>query len=847
MEPYTVDRGSAHADPSMTEATALAHAWGHEGLTPGVHLTGIPIDEHRVFLSTLPAGRRERQCALVVVLVALVAFLAAVPFARVPLTPVWAFIPGYQSALVVNDLITAVVLFGQFRIVQSWALLLLASGYLFTAGIAVVHALTFPGLFAPSGLLGAGPQSTAWLYMCWHGGFPVFVIAYALCKKNEGEPHPLCVRAPVTVLTSVAAVLVVVGGCTLLATAGHDALPPIMQGHHYTPTMRSVVASVWILSLLALVVVWRRRPHTVLDLWLMVVLWAWLCDIALAAVLNHGRFDLGFYAGRIYGLLAASFVLGVLLLEHGTLYARLVTAYARERHAARMWLFSTAMESSADAILTQTLEGIMTSWNPAAAQLYGFTAAEVIGQPSDLIVPPDRREELQTMLAQVRRGERIAPCETIRVHKDGTRLDVSLTMSPITTPEGVILGASAIARDITAQKQLQEQLRHAQKMEAIGQLTGGLAHDFNNMLGVIVGNLDLLAEGVGEHAVAQKRIRTAQRAALRAADLTQRLLAFARRQPLNPAPTGVNALITDLLEMLPRTLGPDVQIATQLAADIPPAQIDPAGLENALLNLALNARDAMPGGGTLTFATQRVVLNAAYPPVQAGELRAGPYVWLAVSDTGQGMSREILDKVFEPFFTTKARDKGSGLGLAMVYGFVQQSSGHIRIDSELGHGTSVHLYVPVAAEAVPAGRDTIGAPLTAPGQGTVLVVDDEVDLLEIAVTYLEEMGFTVLSAVDGPSALEVVARTPALDLLLTDVIMPGGLNGVALAQQIRQQQPNVTVIYASGFASSALVERRQLQVDGPLVNKPYRKAQLLATVQQAFAHRHRSATETLPA
>jgi CheY-like chemotaxis protein len=367
------------------------------------------------------------------------------------------------------------------------------------------------------------------------------------------------------------------------------------------------------------------------------------------------------------------------------------------------------------------------------------------------------------------------------------------------------------------------------------------------MLGIIVGNLDLLAEGVGEHAVAQQRIRTAQRAALRAADLTQRLLAFARRQPLNPAPTGVNALITDLLEMLPRTLGPDVQIATQLAVDIPPAQIDPAGLENALLNLALNARDAMPGGGTLTIATQHVVLDAAYPPVQAGELRAGPYVWLAVSDTGQGMSREILDKVFEPFFTTKVRDKGSGLGLAMVYGFVQQSSGHIRIDSAPGHGTRVHLYVPVAAEAVPAGRETSGAPRTAPGQGTVLVVDDEVDLLEIAVTYLEEMGFTVLSAVDGPSALEVVARTPALDLLLTDVIMPGGLHGVALAQQIRQQHPNVTVIYASGFASSALVERRQLQVDGPLVNKPYRKAQLLAAVQQAFAHRHRSATETLPA
>jgi PAS domain S-box-containing protein len=835
MKAYTFHR--------LTDVTALAH----DGLTPEAHLTGEFTDERRVFLSTLPAGRRERQCALAVVLVSLAVFLAVVPFAQVPLTPVWAFIPSYQSALVVNDLITAVVLFGQFRIVRSWALLLLASGYLFTACIAIVHGLTFPGLVAPSGLLGAGPQSTAWLYMCWHGGFPVFVIAYARHKENGGQTSLPCGRAAAAILGCVAAVLVVVGGCTLLTTAGHDALPTIMQGHHYTPMMRSVVASVWALSVLALVVVWRRRPHTVLDLWLMVVLWVWLCDIALAAVLNHGRFDLGFYVGRLYGLLAASFVLGGLLLEHGTLYARLVTAYARERQAARMWLYSTAMESSADAILTQTLDGIITSWNPAAAQLYGFTAGEAIGQPSDLIVPPERREELQTMLAQVRCGERIVPFETMRVQKDGTRIDVSLTMSPITTPEGVILGVAAIARDMTAQKHLHEQLQHAQKMEAIGQLTGGLAHDFNNMLGVIVGNLDLLEDIVGEHAGAHQRIRTAQRAALRAADLTRRLLTFARRQPLNPEPTGVNALITELLEMLPRTLGPDIRIATQLAADVPPAQIDPTGLENALLNLAINARDAMPGGGTLTFATKLVELDAAYPPVKAGEIRAGTYVWLSVSDTGQGMSRAILDKVFEPFFTTKSREKGTGLGLAMVYGFVKQSSGHIRIYSEPGHGTSVHLYMPVAVEAAPSGLATAVSPCTAPGRGTALVVDDEVDLLEIAVTYLEEMGFTALSAVDGPSALEVVARTPELDLLLTDVIMPGGLNGVALAQQIRQQNPEVTVIYASGFASSALVERRQLQVDGPLVNKPYRKEQLRTAVQQALAHRHRPATETRPA
>jgi PAS domain S-box-containing protein len=512
-----------------------------------------------------------------------------------------------------------------------------------------------------------------------------------------------------------------------------------------------------------------------------------------------------------------------------------------KRQAERMRLFSTAVESSADAILTETLEGIITGWNPAAERLYGFAAGEAVGQSSTLLVPADRRDELRTIGEQLRRGERIEPFETIRVHKDGTRIDVALTMSPVTAPEGVVLGASAIARDITAQKQLREQLRHAQKMEAIGQLTGGLAHDFNNMLGVIMGNLDLLEDAVRENAVALTRIQTAQRAAMRGADLTRRLLAFARRQQLHPEPTVINVLITELLAMLPRTLGPEIQIATQLAADMPPARVDPAGLENALLNLAINARDAMPGGGTLTLATKRVQLDAAYPPVKSGEILAGTYIWLSVSDTGQGMSREILEQVFEPFFTTKPHGKGTGMGLAMVYGFVKQSRGNIRVYSEPGHGTTVHLYLPVAERVATPAHDPATLQAVAPGQGTILVVDDEVELLEVAVTYLEEMGFTTLQATDGPSALAVVARAPEIDLVLTDVVMPGGMHGVALAQQIRQQKPDVTVIYTSGFPSSALIERSQLHVDGPLINKPYRKEQLAAAVHQALARRHRPA------
>ncbi|HVK54691.1 MAG TPA: MASE4 domain-containing protein, partial [Burkholderiales bacterium] len=292
------------------------------------------IDERSVFLSTLPPGHIERRLSLWVVVASITIFLAVAPFAKTPLAQVWAFIPIYESVLIINDLITAVLLFGQFSILRSKAICALASGYLFTAFIIVAHALTFPGLFATTGLLGAGPQSTAWLYMFWHGGFPIFIIAYALLKGREKEAVPTGIRTGVAIPACAAIVLTMVLAITLLATAGQRLLPAIMQGNRYTPAMIIVVTSVWALSVIALGVLWRRRPHSVLDLWLMVVMCAWIFDIALSAVLNAGRFDLGFYSGRIYGLLASTFVLMVLLLENGMLYARLVKAHNREHQKA---------------------------------------------------------------------------------------------------------------------------------------------------------------------------------------------------------------------------------------------------------------------------------------------------------------------------------------------------------------------------------------------------------------------------------------------------------------------------------------------------------------------------------
>ena len=323
------------------------------------------VGDRNIFLSTLPAGRADRTTASAVVGISAVLFAFAVPFAGLPLTPVPAFVASYQSALAISDIITAVLLLSQFTVLRSRALLMLASGYLFTAGAAVIHALTFPGLFAPQGLFGAGSQTTVWLYMVWHAGFPLLALGYGL---NKGRDGGVKVRwsTPKAVSASIAAIAFVLIALTWVTTGAHDFLPTLLAGGHYTPTMIGVVTAVWGLSLAPLLVLWFRRPHSVIDVWLMVVLCAWLFDIALSAIVNVARFDLGFYAGRIYGLCAASFVLAVLLIDNVALQAqmsRLVramrreAAFVRDQHQVRERLFSAVVQSSNDAIITKALNG----------------------------------------------------------------------------------------------------------------------------------------------------------------------------------------------------------------------------------------------------------------------------------------------------------------------------------------------------------------------------------------------------------------------------------------------------------------------------------------------------------
>jgi len=331
-----------------------------------------------------------------------------------------------------------------------------------------------------------------------------------------------------------------------------------------------------------------------------------------------------------------------------------------------------------------------------------------------------------------------------------------------------------------------------------------------------------------------KRLKPAQKAASRGADLTRRLLALASKEDLNPANTRIEDAIQETVELAGRVLGPEIRIVVNSDPSVPAVFVDGAGLESALLNLAVNARDAMPKGGTLTFSTELIELDDSFPSVRTSELQPGPYVRISVSDTGHGMSKETLERALEPFFTTKGRDKGTGLGLAMVYGFARQSGGTVRLYSELGYGTTVTLYLPPAGESVPVVSEIQPADLPVHGGGTVLVVDDETELLEIAHAYLTEMGYSALRADNAASALNTLALYKEIDLMITDIIMPAGMNGVELAKKARELNPKLKVIYSSGYPSDALVERSGTRVDGPLLRKPYQRAEFAASIQRAL-------------
>ncbi|MDY0065123.1 MAG: response regulator [Steroidobacteraceae bacterium] len=481
-------------------------------------------------------------------------------------------------------------------------------------------------------------------------------------------------------------------------------------------------------------------------------------------------------------------------------------------------------------------QGMVASWNPGAERIKGYRSEEIIGQHFSVFYTEADRQDgkpERTLAVALRDGKYEA--ETWRVRKDGTRFWASVLVEAIHAADGRLLGFAKITRDMTERRAIEEQLHQSQKMEAVGQLTGGVAHDFNNLLTVILGNLETIWRRLPEDDARLRRaVDQATRGAQRAATLTSQLLAFSRRQPLNPKPTDVNRLVSGVSELIRRTLNENIAIETVLGGGLWRAEIDPHQLESALLNLAVNARDAMPSGGRITIETANAYLDENYTAHYA-EITPGQYVLICVTDTGCGMSPDVLEHAFDPFFTTKPLGEGTGLGLSQVFGFVKQSGGHIKLYSEDGHGTAVKIYLPrMVGEA--AAHEPESPPPCAPGgdsSETILVVEDDDDVRSYSTESLRELGFTVLEAHDGATALKVLDRCPQVQLLFTDVGLPG-VNGRQLADEAQRRKPGLKILFTSGYARNAIVHQGRLDPGVELLTKPFTRAQLASRIRDVL-------------
>jgi PAS domain S-box-containing protein len=528
--------------------------------------------------------------------------------------------------------------------------------------------------------------------------------------------------------------------------------------------------------------------------------------------------------------LASVAALGAVVWAGGVYANRLGARLENREH-----VFQTVVETALDAFILMDAQGRVLEWNPQAERLFAWSRAEAIGRPvADLIIPaplrPRHAAGLNTFLAT---GDSVVLRRRVEVNairRDGVEFPAELMILPVRQGESWVF--SGFVKDLSALREAEAQVRQAQKMEAVGQLTGGVAHDFNNLLTVIIATLDVLLGRVSEEV--RPKLENVLAAAERGAEMIGQLLAFSRKQALNPEPLDLAHVASSTLDMLKRLLGEQVEIVFAFAPVAWRAFADRGQVENALLNLAINARDAMPDGGKLTIEIANVQFDDDHAARHAG-VAPGAYVVLAVSDSGVGMAPAVLERVFEPFFTTKETGRGSGLGLSMVYGFAKQSNGHVKIYSEEGHGTTVRLYLPrLVGDGPHAPRP---ATLQAEDQGgaeTILLVEDDAQVRAIAASQLDELGYTVMEASNAAEALVLLAGETPIDLLFTDVVMPGK-TGRQLAKEAQEMRPSLKTLFTSGYTDNAIVHHGRLDPDVRFLAKPYRRRDLGAAVRAALS------------
>ena len=477
--------------------------------------------------------------------------------------------------------------------------------------------------------------------------------------------------------------------------------------------------------------------------------------------------------------------------------------------------------------------------NREGEKLCGLPRADIIGKTPHDLFPKETADSIcQTDLEILQSRSPTSVREhMLETPNSGKRLVTSKRLA-IRDQRGEVQYLLGVVEDVTERKAIEQQLRQAQKMEAVGNLTGGIAHDFNNLLTIIIGNLDILQHDVAGNRNAEEKIETILQASERGAELTSQMLAFSRRQPLQPKPVGLNALILGTIRLLNRTLGEDITVKVQLAPELGLVVVDAQQLETALLNIAINARDAMPGGGTLTVATRIVEHDADYGVLHPG-VAPGVYASIEITDSGAGMPPEVVARIFEPFFTTKPVGKGTGLGLSMVYGFMQQSAGHITAYSEVGRGTTFKLYFPLEQEPAPAHAPMPDRSAPAEVEGAngevILAVDDNAGVRAMVTMQLKELGYRVLEADNAHAALTIIESPEPIDQLFTDVVMPGGMNGKELAVKARLKRPTLRVLFTSGFPGTSIANAAKFDANDVLLSKPYRKRDLASTLRQVLS------------
>jgi PAS domain S-box-containing protein len=536
------------------------------------------------------------------------------------------------------------------------------------------------------------------------------------------------------------------------------------------------------------------------------------------------------------------------LLGRGAIYVdpwgqrRLDEADARERAArqvaeAQRATLATVVEHTDDAVVGLTPEGIITAWNGGAERLFGYPAEEVVGEPATMLAGEAGSGEQADVLARVRRGERGMSYETRRLRKDGTPVDVSLTITPIQDQAGTVIGASAVARDITAateaaerQRAIEERTNQALRMESLGKLAGGVAHDFNNILAIIANYTDFVIEETTDRPGVQADLTQVRTAVERATDLTRQLLTFTRAESVQLQEVDLNAAVTEVQMMLERTIGEHINLIAAPSSKPLTVRADPGQLQQVLLNLAINARDAMPEGGTLVLEANTAVLDGDEVNMQP-TLPAGTYARLLASDTGEGMSAETAARIFEPFYTTKPQGKGTGLGLATVYGIVTEAGGSINVYSELGIGTTFRIYLPLVAATVGAVPALLRQTPSRGDGRTVLVVEDEAALARVITRILTTGGYHVVTAANGPEALRLYEQH-GCDALLTDVIMPE-MSGRRLAGLLHERRPDLPVLYMSGYSNGLLGTTHVLDENIAFIEKPFTAFDLLHELASA--------------